>query len=395
MTKKLYLLVLCLSVFFLKRSLLAQCAPSVSIQVANGNECANNNYYLLATPNNGGTSPIYEWKKNGVSIYTGTNPTFAGHGLINGDTVTCVMTSNADCANPLTASAIHVTYYFKAIFPTILTVSPSDTVSSGSDVTFTANVNNHPAPNVSILYGLEFYINNAHAPYYIYNSSGQTTASTVPFTINTLKDKDRVFCTTMVHQIGNPCADIDTSNVIVMSVSSVLPITLSSFEITPLAEKLLLNWVTSMESNSSHFIIQMSDDGIRFDSIGRVKAIGNSNSVQSYSFEYIPSFNSLSYFRLKMFNNDGTFIYSPIKSINYHDGIKLKISPNPARDVINVNAIGIKQIKLYDISGKLILSKPTFTNSTFVDVSKLLRGVYILCLCTENNEIISKKIVLQ
>ena len=45
----------------------------------------------------GGSSPIYQWKKNGIVV--GTNsPTFIDSSLNNGDSIKCELTSDVDCA---------------------------------------------------------------------------------------------------------------------------------------------------------------------------------------------------------------------------------------------------------------------------------------------------------
>ena len=85
--------------------------PSVSIASSTGNIiCNGNSKSFTATPTNGGASPVYQWKVNGINV--GSNQsTFSTSTLVNGDIVTCEMTSNATClsssietSNSITAS---------------------------------------------------------------------------------------------------------------------------------------------------------------------------------------------------------------------------------------------------------------------------------------------------
>ncbi len=60
-----------------------------------------------ATATNGGTSPSYQWKLNGNNVGTNSN-TYTNSSLVNGNTVTCVLTSNAICptGNPATSNTL-------------------------------------------------------------------------------------------------------------------------------------------------------------------------------------------------------------------------------------------------------------------------------------------------
>lgn len=59
---------------------------------------------------NGGSNPGYQWKRNGVNILGATNATYTATNLLNGDLITCELTSNATCAIPavLTSNSIVV-----------------------------------------------------------------------------------------------------------------------------------------------------------------------------------------------------------------------------------------------------------------------------------------------
>jgi hypothetical protein len=83
-------------------------APSVSISAAPSSSItAGTNVTFTATPTNGGVSPSYQWKKNGVNVGTNSN-TFASSALANGDQITCVMTANGGCVSttPVTSNTI-------------------------------------------------------------------------------------------------------------------------------------------------------------------------------------------------------------------------------------------------------------------------------------------------
>ncbi|CAN5384987.1 hypothetical protein BH10BAC3_BH10BAC3_09840 [soil metagenome] len=72
--------------------------------------CAGNNITFTPTPTNGGASPTYHWWKNGIGVTDlGISATYSNTTLTNGNTITCVMTSNAICASPTTVNAAPIT----------------------------------------------------------------------------------------------------------------------------------------------------------------------------------------------------------------------------------------------------------------------------------------------
>lgn len=91
-------------------------APLVSIAVSSGSipTCPNIPVTFTAASVNGGSTPSYQWQKNGVNTsvgisYTPTNPA-------DGDIITCIVTSNAAClsttmdtSNSITITLVSVT----------------------------------------------------------------------------------------------------------------------------------------------------------------------------------------------------------------------------------------------------------------------------------------------
>lgn len=109
--------------------------PSVSIALTSGTNpsCAGTSKTFTASPTNGGTSPSYQWKVNGSNV--GTNSTtYTSSTLTNTQSVTCVMTSNANCASTTTATS-------NAIVMTINSASANtpQTVSACNSYTWSAN----------------------------------------------------------------------------------------------------------------------------------------------------------------------------------------------------------------------------------------------------------------
>ncbi|GAA4467369.1 hypothetical protein GCM10023093_23170 [Nemorincola caseinilytica] len=115
--------------------------PSVipAVDVASANEvCAGTTVVYTATPTNGGTSPAYLWKVNGVTMSVASG--MFSYIPANGDVVSVTLTSSANCASPSTAMAA-TTMVVRANQTPVVTATvsvPGDTVCKGNTVTFSA-----------------------------------------------------------------------------------------------------------------------------------------------------------------------------------------------------------------------------------------------------------------
>lgn len=72
---------------------------------------------------------------------------------------------------------------------------------------------------------------------------------------------------------------------------------------------------------------------------------------------------------------------------NFNTNKVIKVSPNPAKDFINITGVtGMRyQIKIYDISAKLILTKEFMTETT-IETSILSKGIYSYSIENSNLE---------
>ena len=111
--------------------------PSISISTPTTSICPNASTTFTAVPTNGGTTPSYQWKVNGINA--GTNSaTFTTTTLTNGQVVTCVLTSSSSCASPTTATSNALTMSVSTQTPTITISNTPGTHCSGTPDTFTA-----------------------------------------------------------------------------------------------------------------------------------------------------------------------------------------------------------------------------------------------------------------
>ncbi|MEI6436956.1 MAG: hypothetical protein WCP32_19190, partial [Bacteroidota bacterium] len=82
---------------------------SVTIAASANPVCAGTSVTFTATPTNGGTTPVYQWKVNGSNV--GTDNAVYSYTPANGDIIACLLSSNATCpsGNPATSNTVTMT----------------------------------------------------------------------------------------------------------------------------------------------------------------------------------------------------------------------------------------------------------------------------------------------
>ncbi len=194
-----------------------QTGVGVTISANPGNfVCEGIPVTFTATPSNGGSSPSYQWKKNGVNV--GTNSSTYVHAFTyaeNGDAITCVITSNSACiSGSATVTSQQILMTVNDIGPVSVAIGifqASTTVCAGTQVIVRASPIH---PGLAPTY--EFFKNNI--------SQGVQTSNDYIFTpIN--GDKIKVVLTSNYTCLTG--TNIRTSNTLTLTVLQPLPVTVS------------------------------------------------------------------------------------------------------------------------------------------------------------------------
>jgi hypothetical protein len=187
-------------------------------------------------------------------------------------------------------------------------------------------------------------------------------------------------------------------------VSQVLPVELVSFTAKKSGNINTLYWQTASEKNNSHFDIERSINGENnWTSIGTVKGNGNSVITQNYRYKDNTPF-TISYYRLKQVDTDGTFTYSNVVSVVDKKG-KFNIAsvaPNPTKEISTILFESAKNenvsVTLTDISGRIVLTQNVAAtegvNNLKINMSLLSNGLYIMNL-RNNEQVLIQKILKQ
>ncbi|MEJ7586993.1 MAG: T9SS type A sorting domain-containing protein [Ferruginibacter sp.] len=167
------------------------------------------------------------------------------------------------------------------------------------------------------------------------------------------------------------------------------------------AEKVLVNWLTTAEKNTSHFEVERSTDkGITWANIGIVQAMAYNTFANAYRIEdFTPPENTL-YYRLKIVDIDNRYTYSKIAIVKIAGNFNMNISPNPARGSTYITLSTFEKdavVQLGDAGGKVLWKKKIqFApgSPVRIDLSRQVPGTYSITVETRKH-IKTEKIVIQ
>ena len=72
---------------------------------------------------------------------------------------------------------------------------------------------------------------------------------------------------------------------------------------------------------------------------------------------------------------------------------RIAISPNPAKDLVNIECENMKGIKLYTMDGKIARTYELNTGAITLDMNGISKGIYVLRIETNAGVVINRKIV--
>lgn len=162
--------------------------PTVSITSSDADNsfCVGTSVTYTANVLNGGTTPSYQWKNNGVAIQNQTAAIYTSNTLANNDKISVDIISNASCKSTANASSNTITVSVLSFTPSVsITSSDADnTICAATPVTFTAT----PLNAGSVTYQWKLNGNNiTNAKSSTYSTSGLTNNAIISVTLTSLE----------------------------------------------------------------------------------------------------------------------------------------------------------------------------------------------------------------
>lgn len=167
-------------------------------------------------------------------------------------------------------------------------------------------------------------------------------------------------------------------------VATPLPVELTAFTATaagPAAVRLA--WATASEQHNAGFWVERSADGVAFAPLRFVPGVGSSSSPRAYAYaDAAAPAGALAYYRLRQVDMDGSFSYSPVRSVALSAKAGLALYPNPAHAGAATLA-GARPgtlVTVFDPLGRPVASAPADAAGTAALVlpAGLPAGVYVV-----------------
>ena len=171
--------------------------------------------------------------------------------------------------------------------------------------------------------------------------------------------------------------------------AATLPLTFISFTAAYNRNSKLvqLNWVTANEINSLYFIIEKSDDGRAFTTIGNIPAALQTSTYNSYSLNDKNDVSGKKFYRVKQVDAYGSYHYSSIimVTVNYNSHTGLTVFPNPVRDICTIQmpaSLKGYNLVITDAKGQHLLQINSLINqkSIAINFNRFASGAYYIRL---------------
>lgn len=182
----------------------------------------------------------------------------------------------------------------------------------------------------------------------------------------------------------------------IADISAPLPVELKSFELITHADFVEVAWSTASELNNDYFTIERKpENGEQFEALASVPGAGTTQTEHRYRYEDYSIAPGTWYYRIKQTDFDGSYSYSPVKSVTVSGRGFWQVYPNPSDgDVLRIRFTAadynkMAVITVLDAQGKRIHMERTTVQSSDVQVrlsQKLPAGVYLVMVRTADEQ---------
>lgn len=178
--------------------------------------------------------------------------------------------------------------------------------------------------------------------------------------------------------------------------AGLLPLGLEDFKVQRTSQgNNLLQWNTLYENNTSHFEIQRSTDEQNYTTVGTVTAVGESNSIRSYTYTDRTAGNTTCYYRLLAKDKDGQQTFSTIVKVKGSNerltASTLNVSTSQIRLEFQKNAARV--IRVLDMNGRVQYQVQSKEQFLYIPVTSFMPGNYVVHIADADGATETKRFV--
>ncbi len=372
-------------------------ANTLSITTTNGTIGASGNPLVfnaanISTNSSSGNSAQFLSETNNVTITSMT----AGTGAIN------LVSGNFLGGASITTSSLTSTSasFSPGSSPGTLTISGALNMGTG---TYYCDINGTtPGTGHDVLaIGGNATLSNASL---VVDWGSYTPTAGQTFDVMTFASRTGTFANVTIPSVSGLNFTVSyTSTKITLNAAAVLPVELVDFKAKKVDTGVQLEWTTASELNADRFEVERSTDGFSFEKIGERPAAGIPIAIgtveQRYVFLHENPSAGMNYYRLRQMDVDGKEEYSKVVSVSVGTDwrFELKVFPNPVSHHLNLdlptNMEDGEMARLFDITGRLVMTAPIAKGINLLDVSSLPAGTYLLEIIKGTTRFVEKVMV--
>ena len=178
--------------------------------------------------------------------------------------------------------------------------------------------------------------------------------------------------------------------------SVILPVKFIGFNLAHKGSDVLIQWSTSEERNALRYELERSLDAINWNTITFVSAVGNSATINNYTYTDKGAGSKTMYYRIKQVDRDGKFVYTVVRLIKTNAG-NADIQIGAAQKMLvlqfprQVEGVSIRMVSL---NGQVIKEQKMAQAVGQVVLNTGMKGNYVVSVTNGRDVNVARQVVL-
>jgi hypothetical protein len=193
-------------------------------------------------------------------------------------------------------------------------------------------------------------------------------------------------CTNFISNTGNATvygiSNIQSQYVVTCNTS--VPVEFIYINAVKVNNEVTVSWATASETNNKFFLVERSNDGINFTTIGMVP--GNNNSSQVHEYEYKDmATSSTVFYRVSQVDYDNSSTSSNVVKVMGENRLNVLCYPNPFSKEISVQVVSAESFDwsvTNNLGQEIMMEEGKNGATSFTFGQSLAQGVYFLKIQT-------------